>query len=58
MATNCDCCGYKTNEVKSGTGVSEMASKISLRLTDPSDLSRDVLKVSRIINNYLYDACA
>ena len=48
MATACDCCGYKSNEVKSGMGVSEMGSKISLRLTDTSDLSRDVLKVGPI----------
>lgn len=45
MATACNSCGYKSNEVKSGTGVSEMGTQIKLKITDPSDLSRDVLKV-------------
>ena len=44
MATVCDSCGYRTNEVKSGTGVSPKGTKITLRLTDQSDLSRDILK--------------
>ena len=46
MATLCDVCGYRSNEVKSGAGISEKGIKISLCITDPSDLSRDVLKVS------------
>lgn len=46
MATLCEVCGYRSNEVKSGAGVSEKGIKISLHITDPSDLSRDVLKVS------------
>ena len=46
MATLCEVCGFRSNEVKSGAGVSEKGIKISLRITDPSDLSRDVLKVS------------
>lgn len=45
MATSCDHCGHRSNEVKAGTGVSERGSRITLRLTDPSDLSRDILKV-------------
>lgn len=45
MATACNSCGYKSNEVKSGTGVSELGTQIKLKITDPSDLSRDVLKV-------------
>ena len=45
MASNCDFCGYKTNEVKSGAGISEHGTKITLRLTDSTDLSRDILKV-------------
>ena len=45
MALTCDTCGYRSNEVKSGAGVSEMGTQITLHLTDPSDLSRDILKV-------------
>jgi len=44
MATNCDVCGARTNEVKVGGGISERGRRISLRVTDPSDLTRDVLK--------------
>lgn len=45
MATVCDYCGHKTNEVKSGGGIESQGKKITLRLTEISDLSRDVLKV-------------
>nr|XP_060643003.1 zinc finger protein ZPR1 isoform X2 [Anolis sagrei ordinatus] len=44
MATNCDACGHRTNEVKSGGAIEPLGSKITLRLTDISDLTRDVLK--------------
>jgi len=44
MATTCDVCGARTNEVKVGGGISEKGRRISLRVTDPSDLTRDVLK--------------
>ncbi|XP_065055965.1 zinc finger protein ZPR1-like [Rhopilema esculentum] len=44
MATNCDKCGYRTNEVKSGGGVEPCGVKITLKMTDASDLNRDVLK--------------
>jgi len=44
MATNCDSCGNRTNEVKSGSGISDQGTKITLRVTDPIDMSRDVLK--------------
>ncbi|XP_067326949.1 zinc finger protein ZPR1 isoform X1 [Anolis sagrei] len=44
MATNCDACGHRTNEVKSGGAIEPLGSKITLRLTDVSDLTRDVLK--------------
>lgn len=44
MATNCDACGHRTNEVKSGSGISDKGVKITLRVTDAIDLSRDVLK--------------
>jgi len=44
MCTSCDHCGSKTNEVKSGGGIEEKGKIITLRITDPSDMSRDVLK--------------
>ncbi|XP_053171866.1 zinc finger protein ZPR1 [Scomber japonicus] len=44
MATNCDSCGHRTNEVKSGGGTEELGTKITLHITDPSDMTRDVLK--------------
>ncbi len=37
-------CGDRTNEVKSGGGIEEKGTKISLKVTNPSDLSRDLLK--------------
>ncbi|KAN0063856.1 nucleolar zinc-finger protein [Thecaphora frezii] len=44
MSTNCEACGYKDNEVKSGAAISEKGRKLSLRVEDAEDLSRDVLK--------------
>ncbi|XP_068460445.1 zinc finger protein ZPR1 [Clinocottus analis] len=44
MATNCDRCGHRTNEVKSGGATEALGTKITLRITDVSDMSRDVLK--------------
>lgn len=44
MATVCEVCGAKTNEVKAGGGIEAKGKKISLRVTDPTDMSRDVLK--------------
>lgn len=49
MATVCGVCGHRSNEVKSGTGISDLGTKITLKLTDTSDLSRDILKVLRVI---------
>lgn len=46
MATNCDTCGEKTNEVKSGGGIQPQGMRIEVRATSKEDLSRDVLKVS------------
>ena len=45
MATVCEYCGHKTNEVKSGGGIEPKGKRISLKVTDATDLSRDVLKV-------------
>jgi len=44
MATNCEACGHKTNEVKSGGGIEATGKKISLNVVDETDLNRDVLK--------------
>jgi len=44
MATVCEVCGAKSNEVKAGGGIEPMGKKITLKVTDPTDMSRDVLK--------------
>jgi len=44
MATTCDLCGYRTNEVKSGSGFEPMGKKITLNFKSEEDLKRDVLK--------------
>jgi zinc finger protein len=48
MSTNCEKCGYKSNEVKAGGAISAYGQRISLKMTDVDDLSRDILKVTRI----------
>jgi len=44
MATICDSCGYRSNEVKTGGVVPEQGRKITLRVTNNEDLARDLLK--------------
>lgn len=44
MATTCDRCGHRTNEVKSGAGIEARGKRLELRVSEPCDLSRDVLK--------------
>ncbi|KAL0569519.1 nucleolar zinc-finger protein [Marasmius crinis-equi] len=44
MSTNCDRCGYRDNEVKSGAAISEKGKKITLKVEDKDDMSRDILK--------------
>lgn len=46
MSTNCDVCGVRTNEVKSGGGVEDQGVKITVQIEGREDMSRDVLKVS------------
>ena len=58
MALTCDTCGYRSNEVKSGAGVSAKGTQITLHLTDPSDLSRGILKVRRVMQWDLSDQTA
>lgn len=44
MATNCYACGYRDNEIKSGGAISDKGKKITLKVEDEEDLSRDLLK--------------
>lgn len=44
MATVCDHCGYKTNEVKTGGAVPEKGRRITIEVKNTEDLSRDILK--------------
>lgn len=44
MATNCDVCGNRTNEVKSGAGIEPKGVHIEVAVRKKDDLSRDVLK--------------
>lgn len=48
MATNCDACGARTNEVKSGGGIESQGVKITVAINGREDMSRDVLKVNII----------
>lgn len=45
MATTCDTCGHKTNEVKSGAGIEPNGVRIEVDVRNKEDLTRDVLKV-------------
>lgn len=44
MATVCEDCGYKSNEVKTGGEVPEKGKRTTLLCDDPEDLTRDILK--------------
>ncbi|KAL3072664.1 hypothetical protein niasHS_017638 [Heterodera schachtii] len=44
MSTDCDICGFKSNEVKSGGATQENGCKLILRIAEAADLSRDLLK--------------
>ncbi|KAJ1567222.1 nucleolar zinc-finger protein [Cladochytrium tenue] len=44
MATDCESCGYKSNEVKAGGPISTKGKRIILKVEDEEDLSRDILK--------------
>lgn len=45
MSTNCHSCGYRDNEIKSGGAIAPQGRKITLKVEDTEDLSRDILKV-------------
>lgn len=44
MSTNCHSCGYRDNEIKSGGAIAPQGRKITLKVEDTEDLSRDILK--------------
>ena len=44
ISTNCDNCGYRDNEVKSGAAISAKGRRLTLSVNDAEDLSRDILK--------------
>jgi len=44
FATNCDECGYRTSDVKTGGAVPDMGRTITLKVLTVQDLSRDLLK--------------
>ncbi|XP_047543047.1 zinc finger protein ZPR1 [Vanessa atalanta] len=44
MATVCEACGHRTNEVKSGGGVEDQGVRFEVRIANREDFSRDVLK--------------
>ena len=49
MSTTCEFCGYKSNDVKTGGEVSAKGRKITLKVEDPEDLNRDILKVFALL---------
>ena len=51
MSTNCDKCGYRDNEVKSGAAISDQGKRITLKVEDREDLSRDILKVRTFLRS-------
>ncbi|THH32378.1 hypothetical protein EUX98_g1799 [Antrodiella citrinella] len=44
MSTSCEHCGYRDSEVKSGSAISKQGKRITLKVEDSEDLSRDILK--------------
>lgn len=48
MATNCDKCGHRDNEVKSSGGIEEKGRRMELTINTEEDLARDILKVEFI----------
>ncbi len=44
MSTVCHDCGYRSNDVKTGGAIPDMGRRVTLRVTNPEDLARDILK--------------
>lgn len=45
MATTCDKCGHRDNEVKSSGGIEEKGHRMELLINTKEDMTRDILKV-------------
>lgn len=45
MSFACNECGFKSNEIKCGGAMSPKGRRITLKVTMPEDLARDILKV-------------
>lgn len=44
MSTLCDQCGYRSNDVKTGGAIPVKGRRITLKVNNPLDLARDILK--------------
>lgn len=44
MSNACDTCGYRSSDIKAGGGVSDKGSHLILKVSEPDDLRRDVIK--------------
>lgn len=44
MSTQCDVCGYKNSDVRSGSAISEKGKMVTLKVQELADLQRDVIK--------------
>jgi zinc finger protein len=44
MAFACEHCGFRSNEVKAGGAISDQGTKITLKILNEEDMSRDLLK--------------
>jgi len=44
MAFTCKFCGHKSTEVKSSSAISPQGKRLTLKVTSPEDLNRDILK--------------
>ncbi|KAI6023732.1 ZPR1 zinc-finger domain-containing protein, partial [Pisolithus microcarpus] len=51
MSTNCEHCRYRDNEVKSGAAIFEKGKRITLKIEDCEDLSKDILKVGDLFRD-------
>jgi hypothetical protein len=50
MATTCDMCGYRNSELKPGGEIPAKGKKITLRVQNGKDLTRDVIKVRNLFS--------
>lgn len=44
MSTQCEACGYKNSDVRSGGAISERGRMVTLKVQELTDLQRDVIK--------------